>query len=360
MKPHLPKLLRFLASFGFAATLPVARASEPTASEEKTLSLPSPEPSFGSRLLEAILPKSMQKRPLILFNAITEMSPEGRTRRQPTPERPMYYLMHTTKFVQTGWMVSAGEKPPPVAELEAAMRKALAGNGYLDNPPAGQRPELLIVFNFGSHGTDPESAVIGGSEGSPPVTAGELLPIVVSDLALFKDVIARATLVAGESFARELKAALENEARNIQTNRIMERTGSPIHLPVSPEFGSPFQDFVRSGKNSSTVEHLAEMAFHTCYFVMASAYDYDAMEKNQKRLLWRTKMTVEAQGVSMEEIMNPLIANTGSFLGREMTEAAVVKKRISREGKVDVGTPTVVGEAARSAISESIPESPTK
>jgi len=33
------------------------------------------------------------------------------------------------------------------------------------------------------------------------------------------------------------------------------------------------------------------------FFVVASAYDYDALAKGQRRLLWRTKMTVNALGV---------------------------------------------------------------
>jgi hypothetical protein len=345
MLPRLQIVRRFVF-LGIAATALRVVAAEPVGSGIKSPPAEASDSTLGSRVLEAILPKAMQKRPLILFNVFTEMTEEGRQRRQPNPENPQYYLLHTAKFVQTGWLVSAGERPPPVAELDGALRKALAANGYRPVPKPEQRPELLIIFNFGSHGTDPESAIPPG-DAAPAVTAGELLPIVVSDPSLFKDVIARATLVAGEKFARELKAVLDKEVENIRTNQTLARNpGNQIKLPVSPEFDSPFQVFMGTGKNSAAVQHLAEMAFHTCYFVIASAYDYEAAEKNEKRLLWRTKMTVEAQGVSLAEIMTPLISNTGSYLGRETNEAAIVKKRINRDGKVEVGTPTVVEEAA--------------
>jgi hypothetical protein len=341
MSPH--PHLRSLIFLGFAVTALAALAGENTQAGTKPPGAQASRPTLGSRVLEAVLPKSMQKRPLIFFSVLTEMTEEGRKRRQPSPENPMYYRTHTAKFTQMGWSVSAGERPPPTAELEGAVQKALAANGYLAATKTEIQPEILVILTFGSHGTDPASTA-PIDEGSPPVTAGELVPLVVRDLALFKDVISRASLVGGEKFATELKAALDNEVRNIKTNQTAERAGVPIHVPVSPEFGSPFQDFMNGGKNRAVVEHLSEMVFHTCYFVLASAYDYAAAEKNEKRLLWRTKMTVEAQGVSMEEILGPLVANTGSYLGREMSEPAVVKKRIDRDGKVEIGTPTVVGD----------------
>lgn len=335
----LNRKARWLTPLGFTALAFTAIASEPKPADAKPAS-EQREPSLGARVLEAVLPTSMQKRPTLRFNVITEMTDEGRKRKQPTAESPSYYLMHQAKFVQTGWSVSAGERPPPIEELEAGMRKALAGNSYLPVPNADQRPELLIILNFGSHGTDPAQTV--PLEEETPVTAAELVRAVVSDIALFKDVIARATLVAGEKFSRDLKAALDHEVRNIKQNQMMARNGNPILLPVSPEGGSPFQVFVATSKNSAVIDHLTEMAFHTCYFVLASAYDFESAQSNQKRLLWRTKMTVQAQGVTMAETLGPLITNVGPYLGREMTEAIVVKKRIDREGKVQMGTPTVV------------------
>ena len=75
---------------------------------------------------------------------------------------------------------------------------------------------------------------------------------------------------------------------------------------------------------------------------MASAYDYQAMGKNRRILLWRTKMTVDTKGVSMTDTLPAVIVAAGPYFGRETEEATVLTKRVVRQGKVDVGTPTVV------------------
>lgn len=284
--------------------------------------------SIGSRFLEAIVPTSMQRRPLISFNVITEMTAEGRKRREPTPDQPMHYVMHAAKYAETGVEVAAGQRPPPAAELETALRGSLAKNGFIAVSKDEHVPELLIILNFGSHGSISD----GG------MSAPELVP-AVRNRRVFIDVLERATLIAGEKFARELKAVLEQEVMrmNIPMNR----------MPVSPDWGSPYQIYANQTKNRA-YRYFAEIAFHPCYFVIASAYDYASAEKGEKRLLWRTKMTVDARGVSMDEVLRPLIAHTGSYLGRETSEAVIVKKQLLRDGKVEVGTATVVeGDVSR-------------
>jgi len=57
-------------------------------------------------------------------------------------------------------------------------------------------------------------------------------------------------------------------------------------------------------------------------------------------------MTVNALGVNMLETVPSLISSAGPYFGREMADPVVLTKRISREGKVEVGTPTVVPDDA--------------
>jgi hypothetical protein len=104
--------------------------------------------------------------------------------------------------------------------------------------------------------------------------------------------------------------------------------------------------------DSDAMRNVVELAFHSCCFVTATAFDFAGVERKQKRALWQTRMTVEAQGVTMDEVLQPLIVNTGALLGRETPEAVTVAKRIEREGHVDIGTPTVVEEANPNAANE--------
>src|SRR6185436_13869091 len=158
------------------------------------------------------------------------------------------YFASPGKFVQTGWEVAAGEKPPPVADLEAAMRKALAANGYLPIENDHQRPDLLIVFTFGSSGTNPLALAENEEADRLPTSAEELVTFVLRDPTLFRDIFERARFVGGDRFAAELKAALDGEISNMRFNQSVQRApgvGS-IGMPVNPDGGSPFQMFLNS------------------------------------------------------------------------------------------------------------------
>ncbi len=304
--------------------------------------VPTKAPSEVGLFLQDLLPTAWQKRPQVRFNVFTEMTAEGRTRQAPSPEHPLYYYASDLKFQQMGWSVSAGEKPPPVEGVAEAMKKALAANGYLPIVDSNQRPDLLIVMTYGSHGTDP--AQVDESDGPPPTSAIDMLGVVLKNPDLFSDVIDRAAFMGGEKFAQGLRTALNGEIHNRNSNYSLRKAGLEPMYGVAPDGDSPYMIFMSEG-NSSLMEHLAEVAFHTCYFVTATAYDFSGVARHQKVPLWQTRMTVEAQGVAMTEVMRPLIANTGQFLGRETTEAAIVKKRLDREGTVKVGTATVVPDA---------------
>jgi len=307
---------RFLSSIaipalclGFVTTLPAAEAppqQAPNAAKEVS----------SSRLgdfLASLLPIALQKRPAVVFNAITEMTPEGKKRRVPTPQEPIYYYSPPAQFVQRGER-SGGEQPPPTASLEAAMRKELATNGYLPITDDRQRPDLVIVFDFGSHGS-----VFDGID-----SASEVVGTVVRSPYLLQDVLERAQFVGGEKFAFDMFTALKGEAvfGNMPGN-------------------APFQMFMKS-YDSDLVDHFVEIAFHSFFYVRATAFDFSGIERKEKVPLWQSRMSVEAQGVSMEEILKPLIVSTGSFLGRETPEPRWFTKRVDREGTVQIGEATVV------------------
>ena len=67
-------------------------------------------------------------------------------------------------------------------------------------------------------------------------------------------------------------------------------------------------------------EYLRDQAIDDLYYVVASAYDYPALTKNERRLIWRTTMTVSARGVSMEETLVPLVNTAAPYFGHEMED----------------------------------------
>jgi hypothetical protein len=336
IRSRSPQAMIIAALMVASAFASQVKAGEPAA----TTSSPLPPVEMGSKagnFLQDLLPTAWQKRPKLRFNVFTEMTPEGRKWRTPTAQEPLRYFSPPGTYATTGWLVAAGEKPPPWQRLQEAMQKALAANGYVPIPNDQQRPDVLIVFTFGAHGTDLAQLAQGDEF---PVTAEELMNWALSDTAAIQDVIERARFIGGPRVGDELAAALQAEVQNARTNRNARR---PI-LPVNPDPGSPFQMLLRYS-DSDAMRQVVELAFHSCYFVTATAYDFAGVEKKQKRPLWQTRMTVEAQGVAMEEVLRPLIVTAGAFIGRETPEAVIVDKRINREGQVEIGTATVVDDA---------------
>ena len=334
-----------------------------SASASELIVPPPPESTGPAKLTFSLLPKSFQKNPAVDFNVITEMTSEGKKAPKPTERQPIYYIAQPGQYTQLGLEHIANEKPPPVADLERAMQKALASSGYLPSADAGHKPRLVVVFNYGSFGRFSndfdefeeevaadeayQQASVGASADSAPtapqvpirraVTADELLPYVLADAEKRRDVIERAALVAGAKFARELAEAI---AKEVDYRLARSGVGAPEEDPASP--------FNRFRNDNEKLMYFVQESFSSCYFVIASAYDYTAMSKGNRLLLWRTKMTVNSLGISMTESLPSLIVSAGPYLGREMGEAAIISKQISREGHVRIGTPTVVDDSAKS------------
>lgn len=328
--------------------VPGARAGDPTDVRPP----PPPEPR-RSAFVFSLLPKAFQKHPELDFHVISEMTNEGRKAKPPTPQHPVYYLSHAGKFTQLGHNPPANEHGPDIGELTRSMQKALAASNYVPATPSSPLPSLVVVFTYGSfarfstemydfeqtvameqlyQNADPSDSVpapfISGGDNRD---ADSLLPIVLSDRGARTDVLQRAELIGGEKFAHGLAAALDQEA-------VYQRGREGLSVP-GIENASPFHRFMNA--NDDLME-LVEQSFNSCYFVVASAYDYVAMKQGRKVLLWRTKMTVDSSGVSMSETLPSLVVAAGPYFGRDMTVPATLNRKITREGHVEVGTPEVV------------------
>lgn len=358
---------RPLFAFSCASLLALGALTRDAAAANANAKSPSPEPE-NERVgfFESLLPMSFQKRPAVRYNVYTEMTPEGRRRAEAAPaDATLYYTAPAGTLAQVGWQPAAGEKAPPWEQLQKSMEEALAGNGFLPVNDAHPRPDLLIVFNYGSHGTDIATLAINPPDAEvdanlpvfpPPVGASELVSWIFKDPKATEDVLERARFIGGNRVANALYTALREEANNARMNATVNRTpGIGIQLPVSPDFSSPFQILLNT--SDPATRNAVELAFHTCYFVTATAYDFAGVEKKQKIPLWQTRMTIEAQGVELREVLRPLIANGGPFLGRETPEAVTVQRRLDRAGRVDIGEATVVRDNEPTSTSAPAPAS---
>ncbi len=288
----------------------------------------------ASRWVFSLLPKSLQQNPHLNLTVITEMTDAGRKLPPVSPASPAYFITKSGGHHDLGH--STGTEVVLSAEqVEKILIRALAANGYLPSLPPARPPTLVINFVWGAHNLLTEPDADNAS---------------LSGLAVGRNLVDRAALVGGEKFAKQIVDVFtraEELARANPPARIDPSGAVPGIAPIlgaeQMAFMNPVHQFkLRSEKN----EFLVDQAVSDVYYVVASAYDYAALAKHERRLLWRTRMTVAAAGVSEEQTLPTLIATAAPFFGREMTEPSIFAKRAVRDGQVELGTPTVVEPAA--------------
>jgi hypothetical protein len=92
-------------------------------------------------------------------------------------------------------------------------------------------------------------------------------------------------------------------------------------------------------------EELMEATRDPRYFVVVTAFDYDAWAKKHRHvILWKAKMSIPTSGVFLGDVVLPLVKAGGPLFGRETINRP--KLVPVPEGKVEVGTPTVRNEPA--------------
>jgi hypothetical protein len=310
----------FRVSLVFLSFSPLLAAAPAPAPKEKT-------PQKSEWVFE-LLPKSLQKNPRLEITVITEMTEAGKKLPAVSPQAPAYFEAFSSGPKHLG--ESAGNhvtlKP---AEMERILFRSLATNGYLPAKLPALQPSLLIIYTWGSHSLLTE----GDSEN--PVLSGEQIA---------RNLLDRAAMVGGEKFAAKLLTLFEQaDAMSSAGRATVAPGGEQVFTPAVMEFMNPVTQFKRSDPRN---EFLVDQAASNVYYVVASAYDYQSVTNKRRLLLWRTRMTVAADGVSQEQTLPTLVLSAAPFFGKEMAEAEIISKRTIREGSVEIGTPKVVEPAA--------------
>jgi hypothetical protein len=181
---------------------------------------------------------------------------------------------------------------PTPAVLQDTLFQSLAGGGY-QPAPEGQPAGLALVYYWGSHQSmDPD--------------LGALFP--ERNRQYFME---RAYLVGGRAYRHEIMNQFN--------------------------YGYTFAD--RTPRKNFLINQVSD----DIYFVIVSAYDYAALAAGERRLLWRTMMTVATNGVSMKDSLPPLILTAGPYFGRETAEPVALHRR-ARRGTVTLGPLKIVAD----------------
>lgn len=286
-----PALAAVLVSAGAGFAAPATPAPPPPAAPQPAPVSRSPRMAKTGEYVFNLLPKSLQKNPYMDMTFNTEYTPYGHRLPAASPSRPVYYILHDAGFRQLGWSV-AREKPPGAEIMKASLIKALAQNGFLAADPPRHQPDLLINYFWGSHNR-------------PDDETAQDFPELMR-----KNMIERALLIGGKTLADEINFT------------ILWGAGQR--------------------HNVEKMEFLTDQAAENIYYIVASAYDYRAYARKDRQLVWRTTMTAAADGLALDQTMEPLIASGAQFLGRETPEPEIGSRHILRESKVEIGDPILI------------------
>jgi hypothetical protein len=217
--------------------------------------------------------------PQLEINVNVAMTDDGRKISSPTKSKPLYYFPLVIGYREEGERV-AGETKPPTKPIVHLLAKTLAEQNYLVVSSEHPQPSLLLVFHWGY--MNPEVAEFGSPDDSQKVIFNQ----------------------------REMIALLGGQT-----------------------LGMLDLDFER--------EAVIQGAEDDRYFVLVSAYDFAAARQHKKVLLWQARMSTPSGGVTMAEVIPTLIASGGPQFGHESIRPTWVNAPVAREGKVEVGVPTV-------------------
>jgi hypothetical protein len=235
---------------------------------------------FGKRDIEVI--------------TITDMSPEGRLHRRPTPEKPVYYVAVSVGFRDLGGVVG-GEKPPPPEEVVRTLTKVLAKQGYLPASDTSPQASLVLMLAWGTLNADLE---YGMDPDAPPRQRNRQQ--ILKFLGGYK---------------------MGFSARDFD--------------PLTPSLGGlNFLDF-----DSRALYDISSEDF---YVAVIAAYDAAAMMRKEKKLLWTTRVSCPSRGFWLPDVLPTMMAISGPNIGREMNRPAWVNASDKYKPDVQIGDPVLV------------------
>lgn len=212
---------------------------------------------------------------------IGDVTPEGKKQPPPTRDAPQYYFPTITDYRELG-AVMAGTKSPSKDDVLQAVITALARENYLLVKP-GSKPDLALTIWWGS--LNPLVDEMEANE-------GDLAPTQV--FFNKREMLALVGAFKADAFFK---------------------------------FDS---------------DQLREAATDDRYFILIAAYDFAALEKKEKKLVWSARMSTESTGRSPEETFPLLAASGAAVFGRNTVPAVLDTSKPIKRPEIKIGPTEVI------------------
>ncbi len=210
---------------------------------------------------------------------------------RPTKENPVYYIILGGAERTLGDPIG-GEKMPKPDELKFEIARALHSQGFLLTKVGGPRPQIAILY---SYGTANLSSV--DLDETDPGT-GE-------------------TTTSTITFNRREIAALVGALK------------ADRHLLMPSE-----------------ADRINEAARDNRLYLFLAAFDVDALAQKQKKIVWRTRISIDSRRNTLPEVMRVMLASAAPYFATETDLPKFIEDADRRKAEVIIGTPTVVDDQA--------------
>ena len=336
--PILPSVLCLLPSALCLLVLALSIHAQTASSKSKGITIEQLEQQVkavkrpaSDRWRFNLLPVGLNKNPQVDYFIHTDFTNAGRKLPEPSLENPVYYIAHSMNQQDAG-DAYGNTREIPFKYLEKQLNAALASNGYRPYDPEypDNKPTQVFLFAWGMQNRknmSPDGALLPGGvyldRTETDIAGGNPLAKVSDDLKNFLD---RAKIVGGLKFAKEFSIAVGQQ---------LAATPGTLHTTeIGPLFNFANRD--------ETTLALIYAIFNDCYYIVVSSYDLESIRSNQRKLLWTTRISTTARGVSFEETLPIMIQNGAYYFGRETNGPEILLKRAYKRADVEIGEPTVI------------------
>ncbi len=205
---------------------------------------------------------------------------------RPTREKPVYYILlgSAERTLGAAW---GGEPQPDSATLEKEVARVLATQHFLRTQIGGPMPKLALVVTWGSAN------------------------LMIDDIEDTDD--------AGESITTSLVWNRREIAQLVGADKARQ------HMLSGYE-----------------AEEINDAARQDRLYLMVAAFDALALAKKEKKLLWRTRISIESRRTSLPESLTVMLDSAAPYFGRDTELPVFIDDNLRRKADVQIGTPVVV------------------
>jgi hypothetical protein len=210
---------------------------------------------------------------------------------RPTKENPVYYIILGGMERTLGDAI-AGEPMPDRKVLTAEIERALGSQGFTLTKVGGPRPQIALLFTYGS---------------------ANLSTVELNDTDTETGETTTSTIAFNRREIAQLVGALKADR----------------HL-----------------LSASDADRINEAARDDRLYIFLAAFDVEALARKQHKILWRTRISIDARRRSLPESMHVMLASAAPYFATETDLPKFIEDADRRKAEVIIGTPTVVEPGA--------------